>query len=56
MFAKARASDEAEDAQFGQARSDEPPAGLRSRAEPPRRFAQAKALLSGELAAERAVH
>jgi transposase len=56
MFAEAAATDAAEDAQFGDARGDEPPAGLRSAADRRRRFAEAKALLEAEAAAEQAAH
>ncbi len=38
MFADAKATDEAEDAQFGDALGDEPPAVLRGRADRKRRF------------------
>lgn len=56
MFAEAAAADEAEDAEFGAARGDEPPAQLRGRADRRRRFARAKELLDEELAAERQAH
>lgn len=53
MFAEAKAADEADDARFGGARGDEPPAQLRGRADRRRRFARAKQRLDDELAAER---
>ncbi|MCL4368852.1 MAG: transposase [Actinobacteria bacterium] len=56
MFAEAAATDDAEDAQFGTERGDEPPATLRGREDRRRRFARAKQLLDAELAAERAAH
>ena len=56
MFAEAKAADEADDAGFGGARGDEPPAKLRGRADRRRRFAKAKELLDEELAAERQAH
>jgi transposase len=56
MFAEAAATDAAEDAQFGTARGDEPPAALRSQADRRRRFAQAKAQLEAEAAAEQAAY
>ena len=56
MFADAKATDEAKDAQFGDARGDEPPAVLRRRADRRRRFKAAKELLGKELAAERQAH
>jgi transposase len=56
MFAEAAALDAAEDAQFGAARGDEPPAVLRGGAERRRRFAQAKHLLDAELEEERRAH
>src|SRR5215207_3754210 len=56
MFAEAAAADAAEDAVFGTARGDEPPAVLRGRADRRRRFARAKELLDEELAAERQAH
>jgi hypothetical protein len=56
MFAEAAATDAAEDAVFGDQRGDEPPAGLRSRADRRRRFQKAKQQLEAEEAAERAVH
>src|SRR5262249_426597 len=56
MFAEAKAIDEAEDAQFGAARGDEPPAALRGRADRGRRFAQAKQLLDEQAEQERRAH
>lgn len=56
MFAEAAAADAAEDAEFGAARGDEPPAVLRGRADRRRRFARAKELMDEELAAERQAH
>ena len=56
MFADAEAADEVEDAEFGDARGDEPPATLRGRADRKRRFKQAKELLDKELAQERKAH
>jgi transposase len=56
MFAEADAADEAEDAAFGEARGDEPPAVLRGRADRRRRFHQAKQLLDDELEASRPAH
>ena len=56
LFAEAAAADEAEDAEFGTARGDEPPATLRGREDRRRRFAQAKELLDAEAADERAAH
>ena len=56
MFAEAAAADAADDAVFGSARGDEPPAQLRGRADRRRRFARAKELLDEELAAERQAH
>ena len=56
MFADAKAIDAAEDAAFGDARGDEPPAVLRGRADRKRRFKAAKELLDKELAAERQAH
>ena len=56
MFAEARAADAADDARFGDARGDEPPAVLRGRADRKRRFKAAKELLDNELEAERAAH
>ncbi|MGH9045543.1 MAG: hypothetical protein ACRDVP_12095 [Acidimicrobiales bacterium] len=56
MFADAKATDEAEDARFGDARGDEPPATLRGRADHRRRFKQAKELLDKELEEERKAH
>lgn len=56
MFAAAKATDEAEDMEFGDARGDEPPAVLRGRSDRRRRFRQAKALLDKELAEEREAH
>jgi transposase len=53
MFAEAEAIDAAEDARFGEARGDEPPAVLRGRAERKRRFKAAKELLDKELEEER---
>jgi transposase len=56
MFAEAAAVDAAEDAQFGTARGDEPPATLRGRADRRRRFAKAKQLLDAELDEQRRAH
>ena len=56
MFAEVAAADAADDAVFGSARGDEPPAALRGRADRRRRFARAKELLDEELAAERQTH
>jgi transposase len=56
MFAEAKAVDAADDAEFGTARGDEPPAKLRGRADRRRRFARAKELLDEELTAERQAH
>jgi transposase len=56
MFADAKVIDAAEDAQFGEARGDEPPAVLRGRADRRRRFKAAKELLDQELVAERQAH
>ena len=56
MFADAKATDEAEDAEFGDARGDEPPATLRGRADRRQRFKAAKELLDKELEEERAAH
>jgi len=56
MFADAKAIDVTEDATFGDARGDEPPAVLRGRAERRRRFKAAKKLLDKELATERQAH
>ena len=56
MFADAKATDEAEDAELGDARGDEPPATLRGRADRRRRFKAAKELLDKELAEERKAH
>jgi transposase len=56
MFAEAKAADESEDATFGEARGDEPPAVLRGREDRRRRFKQAKEILDNELDAERAAH
>jgi len=56
MFAEAAAVDAADDAEFGSACGDEPPATLRGRADRRRRFARAKELLDEELAAERQAH
>ncbi|HLI16195.1 MAG TPA: hypothetical protein VKV23_09120 [Acidimicrobiales bacterium] len=55
-FADAEATDAAEDAQFGDARGDEPPATLRGRADRRRRFKAAKELLDKERTAERKAH
>ncbi|MGH9291991.1 MAG: transposase, partial [Acidimicrobiales bacterium] len=52
----AEVTDEAEDAEFGDARGDEPPAVLRGREDRKRRFKQAKELLDKELEEERAAH
>jgi transposase len=52
MFADAKATDEAEDAEFGDARGDEPPATLRGRADRRRRLETAEELLDKELAEE----
>lgn len=56
MFAEADATDAAEDADFGPARGDEPPAALRGRADRRRRFQEAKAALDAEAADEQAAH
>jgi transposase len=56
MFAEAAAIDAAEDAEFGEARGDEPPAALRGRAQRRRRFEEAKRRLDEEAAADRAAH
>ena len=56
MFAEAKTADEADDAVFGAAHGDEPPARLRGRADRRRRFARAKEVLDEELAAEREAH
>ena len=56
MLAEAKATDAAEDAEFGAARGDEPPAALRGRADRRRRFAQAKRLLDAELQQQRRAH
>jgi transposase len=56
MFKDAEATDDKEDAEFGDARGDEPPATLRGRADRRRRFAQAKELLEKELEEERRAH
>ena len=56
MFAEAKATDESEDATFGEARGDEPPAVLRGREDRRRRFKQAKEILDRELDAERLAH
>ena len=56
MFAEAEATDQREDALFGEARGDEPPAALRARADRRRRFQAAKELLEVELAEERQAH
>ena len=56
MFAEAKATDQAEDAKFGEARGDEPPPVLRGRLDRRRRFKQAKEILDRELVAERAGH
>ncbi len=53
MFAEAKT---AEDAEFGAARGDEPPAALRGRANRRRRFAKAKQLLDQELEEQRRAH
>jgi hypothetical protein len=45
MFAEAEATDAFEDAEFGAARGEEPPARLRGRADRRRRFQKAKQLL-----------
>jgi transposase len=56
MFAEAAAVDAAEDAEFGAARGDEPPAALRARADRRRRFAKAKQLLDEQAEQERRAH
>jgi transposase len=56
MFAEAEVADAAQDAEFGTARGDEPPAVLRGRADRRRRFAQAKQLLDAELQEQRRAH
>ena len=56
MFADAKATDEAENAQFGDARGDELPAVLRGRADRKRRFKAAKELLDKELGDQRKAH
>jgi hypothetical protein len=56
MFAEAAAKDAEEDAEFGPARGDEPPAALRGRADRRRRFEEAKKRLDDEAAQERAAH
>lgn len=56
MFAAAEATDVAEDARFGEARGDEPPAVLRGRTDRCRRFQAAKELLDAELALECEAH
>ena len=56
MFADAKATDEAEDAQFGDAHGDEPPATPRGRADRRRRFKAAKELLDKERTSERKAH
>jgi transposase len=56
MFAEAAAADAAEDAQFGAARGDEPPAALRARADRRRRFQQAKQLLDEQVEEQRRAH
>ena len=56
LFAEAKATDEAEDAKFGGARGDEPPAALRGREDRRRRFKAAKEVLDKELDAKRAAH
>jgi transposase len=56
MFAEAAAKDAAEDAEFGEARGDEPPAALRGRADRRRRFEEAKKRLDAEAAQDRAAH
>ena len=45
MLAEAEEADATEDAQFGEARGDEPPANLRSRADRLARFDQARAII-----------
>jgi hypothetical protein len=56
MFAEAKATDESEDATFGEARGDEPPAVLCGREDRRRRFKAAKETLDRELDAERLAH
>ena len=56
MFADAKATDAAEDAELGDARGDEPPATLRGRADRRRRLKAAQELLDKELEEERAAH
>jgi len=56
MFAEAKTADESEDATFGEARGDEPPAVLRGREDRRRRFKAAKEILDHELDAERLAH
>ena len=56
MFADARAIDEAEDAEFGDARGNEPPATLRRRVDRGRRAARARVLLDEELEEEQRAH
>jgi hypothetical protein len=56
MFTDTKAIDATEDATFGDARGEEPPAVLRGRAERRRRFKAAKELLDKELATERQAH
>ena len=48
MLAEADEADATEDAEFGEARGDEPPAKLRSRAERLARFEQARAIIEAE--------
>ena len=56
MFAEAAAVDEAEDAELGDARGDEPPAALRGREDRRRRFEKARQQLDEELVNEREAH
>jgi hypothetical protein len=56
MFAEAAAKDAQEDAEFGEARGDEPPAALRGRADRRRRFEEAKKRLDEEAAQDRAAY
>lgn len=56
MFEQAKAVDEAEDGEYGDARGDEPPAVLRGRADRRARFKAAKAKLDAELKAEQEAH
>jgi len=56
MFADAKATDAAEDAELGDARGDEQPAALRGRADRHRRFKAAKELLDKELEGQRRAH